>query len=301
MNYSRPSSFTFAVVNDNVSIIWDMGGDDNQRHLLVADPEDLKLGNHHSQLSANKLTFETITVPIDRILIFPKRVYVLSQACYENLGPWGKDVYYHTGALPIRNDDANDFLFYCHTVRKLLTKGMKPGKFRATVKVPTSISQFNALWDPFHFVYCKRSIPQGAMNFTPDPQNITECERMLVYGFTKKAAAADRLLNEYRENQEPIPLTEGRVNTLKRKLASMIEQDSTDPALKHVKVEKSGALPFGIYSRGLDEKEIDQLIATLGPVDSKYMKIEKSKFNVVFNPSKFQATITFTFQNKTTQ
>lgn len=81
----------------------------------------------------------------------------------------------------------------------------------------------------------------------------------------------------------------------------MIEQDSTDPALKHVKVEKSGALPFGIYSRGLDEKEIDQLIATLGPVDSKYMKIEKSKFNVVFNPSKFQATITFTFQNKTTQ
>jgi len=80
-----------------------MGGDDNQRHLLVADPEDLKLGNHHSQLSADKkLTFETITVPIDRILIFPKRVYVLSQACYENLGPWGKDVYYHTGALPIR-------------------------------------------------------------------------------------------------------------------------------------------------------------------------------------------------------
>jgi len=160
MNYSRPSSFTFAVVNDNVSIIWDMGGDDNQRHLLVADPEDLKFGNHHSQLSADKkLTFETVTVPIDRILIFPKRVYVLSQACYENLGPWGKDVYYHTGALPIRNDDANDFLFYCHTVRKLLTKGMKPGKFRATVKVPTSISQFNALWDPFHFVYCKRSIP----------------------------------------------------------------------------------------------------------------------------------------------
>jgi len=72
MNYSRPSSFTFAVVNDNVSIIWDMGGDDNQRHLLVADPEDLKFGNHHSQLSADKkLTFETITVPIDRIY-FPQ-------------------------------------------------------------------------------------------------------------------------------------------------------------------------------------------------------------------------------------
>ena len=232
---------------------------------------------------------------------FPPRGSTFSPKPAMKTWDLGRDVYYHTGNLPIKNDDGDDFLFYCQSIRRELVKKMKPGKSQATVKIPTSNSQFNALWDHFLFAYSRRSIPVGSMNFAPDPNNITECERMLLYGFTKKGAVTNQLLAEYKENPEPIPLEEGRVNSLKRKLATMLKQDSTDPALKYVKVEKSktGALPFGIYTRGLNEQEMDSLVAIIGPLETKYMRFNRERFNIVFVPSKFQTTITFTFENKT--
>jgi len=249
---------------------------------------------------SQELTFEKLVVPMNEVCIMAKKVFVISQACYEGQGPWGRDVFYHTGVFPFKNDDGNDFLSYSVQIRRSLVKAMKPGKSQATVKIPTSTSQFNDIWDSFLFSYSRSAIAKGAMTFSPDPNNITDCERMLLAAFSnpRTTVAADQALEAYRGTLNPIPMLEGKLPTLKRKLDTWIKQDSTDPALKYAKVEKTDSLSFDMYSRGLGDEEMDLLIDIVGPLESKWMKFNKARFTVVFVPSKFQVTITFTFERK---
>jgi len=179
-----------------------------------------------------------------------------------------------------------------------MLKKMKPGKTTATAKVITSNSQFNALWDPFLFNWCRRSTPVGTLTFSPDVNNITDAETMFLAGFTQKVTTAEQHLTAYKEDSTPILLQEGNVPSLKRKLTSMIEDDSTDPALQFTKVQKTSSNPFSLYTRDLREAEIEALIAMLGPLETKRMTLDKTHFRVNYIPSKFQITITFNFKPK---